>query len=924
MVARDAEFAALVAHLDATTSTGARAVEVVGEAGIGKTLLLSTFATLAQERGARILTGRASEFEREAPFAALMDALADLPHGLDGEAAPTMRHMKHRAIRGLLEQTAAEAPALLVIDDLHWADGATVDLLASLVDRPPDAPVLIVLGHRPFQAGSPVPHAIANGAAAGRIHRLVLGPLPLADAATLVGGQRSSEEIAALHAACGGNPFLLQQLARSDAPAVPLAATGTTPAAVGALLQTELAPLSEAARVLLDAAAVVGDPFEVGLAGAVAELDDAAVLAALDELLAAHLVRPTEHPRQFAFRHPLVRSSRYGGAPAGWRLAAHRRAAEALRAQGAGPSALAIHVRQCAAPGDHDAIALLAAAGKQVGSRAPASAVEWLRAAWSLVPEEQQFEPASTDILYGLGLAMTISGDGERALLLDASAIAAAPLDHPVRVRFELGRALIEETLARFDDARQRLQMVAAGIGDASTLDALTIAMTLATLEVSLGQVDEARRHVERGLAISEALGYPGLDAFVLPVAAWVHTVAGDLTAAGDACDAAQPRLAELDDAILQRYPSPLASLMRTEWALGRLDAARAHAGRGLVVTSNGEWPILASQFLSVRSLIDVLAGRLREALDTADAACEEATMIANHEARFWAHTARSAALEPTAGVERAVLEGELAVEAARNQGMVSPLAIAGQTLGRALLSARIPDRAIATILETHGGPGLPNQTLSLHAESYAILSSAELALGDRAAAERWAASAQRIAEAHDLPLAGGFAAAATAEIALHAGEPRAAARAAQEAIDDARRRGAALIEARFALLHGRALIECGEREAAGAVLRAAEAAFVTAGADRLQASAVRHLRRIGRRVTHAGRASATVPAAQEPLTARQREIAELVVAGCTNREIAERLFLSLKTVETHLSSAYVKLGVRGRAGLVERLRTST
>ncbi len=269
---------------------------------------------------------------------------------------------------------------------------------------------------------------------------------------------------------------------------------------------------------MLNAAAVAGDPFEIGLASTIAELpDDASSLAALDELLAADLVRATDQPRTFAFRHPLVRRSVYEGAGGGWRITAHARAASALRAAGAGPSALAHHVEQSGAPGDGDAIALLAAAGRQVVSRAPASAARWYRAAWALVPEDQQFEPAHTDILYGLGLAMTVSGDGERALEIDAPAIAAAALDHPVRVRFELGRALIEETLARFGASRQRLQLVAAGIGDAVTLDALTIAMTLATLEAALGNTAEARRQVERGLGISAQLGFPGLDAFVLP-----------------------------------------------------------------------------------------------------------------------------------------------------------------------------------------------------------------------------------------------------------------------------------------------------------------------------------------------------------------------------------------------------------------------
>ncbi len=324
-----------------------------------------------------------------------------------------------------------------------------------------------------------------------------------------------------------------------------------------------------------------------------------------------------------------------------------------------------------------------------------------------------------------------------------------------------------------------------------------------------------------------------------------------------------------------------------------------------------------------VRALTDVLGGRLREALDTADAACEEAAMIANHEAHFWAHTARAAALEPTSAVERAVVEGERAVESARQQGMASPLAIAGQTLARALLGARLPDRAVAAILTTHGGPELPGLARSLRAESFAILSSAELARGDHLAAARWAQAGQRAADGDHLPLSSGFIAAARAEIALRGGDHALAAREAEAAIAGAQAAGAVLIAARFALLHGRALIELGEREQAAQVLRAAEGTFATSGADRLQGAAVRELRRIGRRVNRSGRDAATAES-NEPLTERQQEIAELVVQGCSNREIADRLFLSVKTVETHLSSTYVKLGVRGRQGLIERVRSAS
>ena len=96
---------------------------------------------------------------------------------------------------------------------------------------------------------------------------------------------------------------------------------------------------------------MAGDPFEAGLAAAIAEMEEAGALAALDELLAGALVRPGGAPRRFAFRHPVVRHTVYEATPAGWRVGAHARAASALEAAGAGVVAVAHHVEQSAAPG---------------------------------------------------------------------------------------------------------------------------------------------------------------------------------------------------------------------------------------------------------------------------------------------------------------------------------------------------------------------------------------------------------------------------------------------------------------------------------------------------------------------------------------------------------------------------------------------
>src|SRR5262249_41009901 len=130
------------------------------------------------------------------------------------------------------------------------------------------------------------------------------------------------------------------------------------PPAVATALAGELASLSARARTLLDAAAVVGDPFELGFATATAELDEPDALVALDELLGAGLWRRTDVPRRFRFRHPILRRAVYDAAGSAWKHSAHERAARVLAAHGEPPASRAHHVDQFAALGDRAAIRL--------------------------------------------------------------------------------------------------------------------------------------------------------------------------------------------------------------------------------------------------------------------------------------------------------------------------------------------------------------------------------------------------------------------------------------------------------------------------------------------------------------------------------------------------------------------------------------
>ena len=311
-----------------------------------------------------------------------------------------------------------------MLDDLHWADEASVELLLALLRRGPEAPVLFALAFRRGQA--PVRLSATLATRAARLISLV----PLADdeVGELLAGVEP-RTAAAISRHGGGNPFYLHQLRRAgeegrldavlDGGGDVAVAGMPVPAAVAASLAEEIASLHVDELVLLRAAAVAGEPFEPDLAAAIAELPPSVGLDALDALLALDLTRPTSVPRRFVFRHPLVRRAVYESAPAGWRLGAHARAAAALEARGAPSAERAHHVEQYAGQGDQDAIGLLLDAGAAAAERAPAAAARWFESALRLLPARDERQ---VDVRVALASSLRAMGELERcrAALLEA------------------------------------------------------------------------------------------------------------------------------------------------------------------------------------------------------------------------------------------------------------------------------------------------------------------------------------------------------------------------------------------------------------------------------------------------------------------------------------------------------------------------
>ena len=243
LVGRRQEMASLVAALDGLRAASTRWVVVSGEPGTGKTRLLAELCAGAEARGYTVLVGRGAEMERELPFAVWVDALDDhvaalgrdrlealigdrvaelarvVPSAGAGEGSlgglQDERFRAHRAVRALLQQMATRHPVVLVLDDVHWADDASFELLAHLLRRPAPARILIALAFREGQVPTALLAALEAAARDSSVTPVRLTPLSPSEADALVGGERPAALRQVMYRQSGGNPFYLQELARA-------------------------------------------------------------------------------------------------------------------------------------------------------------------------------------------------------------------------------------------------------------------------------------------------------------------------------------------------------------------------------------------------------------------------------------------------------------------------------------------------------------------------------------------------------------------------------------------------------------------------------------------------------------------------------------------------------------------------------------
>ena len=945
IVGRDAELAILERLLDQARGGEHTFAVLSGEPGIGKTSVLSELARRAEERGCLVLDGRATELERALPFGLLIDTFDAYLESLDprtydrlaadgleelASVFPSLRALgarideprtaaerfrAHHAVRELIERLAARQPLVLVFDDIHWSDGASLELLGYLLRRPAQAAVLAVTALRPGQATSTLTATIEEGVQSGQLHKIILGPLAQEPAETLVDADPAEAD--RLYRESGGNPFYLLQLARSGAdPGV----DGDVPAAVSATIAREVDGLEPAVRRFVEAAAVAGDPFELDLAVSVAELPEMEAFAALDELIAHDLVRLGDVPRRFQFRHPLVRAAVYESSSPGGRLVAHERAAEVLAARGAPPALRAHHVEQSARHGDLDAVAVLREAGKEAAERAPSSAARWFEAALRIAPGDLAAEERA-DLLLGLAGALAAIGklDGSRSALL--AVLELPPEALPMtRVKLISACAGVEQLLGRRDEAHARLEAALGEPREGDSGESAALMFDLA-LDAFYGQdYDGMRDWGRKSLAAARVSGDRAQIAASAGLTAFACSFAPETIAeARTLYDEAAELLDGLRDDELAAEMNAVAWLPPTEFYLDRYPEGIAHAERGLAVArATGQSDFFPGLIQALANLL-FSTGRPAEAAKLLDDSLEAARLSDNVVGIAWSLLNRSYAAINAGEVEEALRAGEKAVELTAPFAD-SPVGVwSGEVLAQALVEAGEPERGYEVMVD-RAGPDLVRVPGAWRAIWLGNLAGCLLALGRVEEALRSAALAEELARAFGLPLAISVSHRAAAAVDLERGDATTAAERALASAAGAEEIGARLHAAQSRMLAGRALAAAGDQAAAVASLERAAAEFDACGAPRFRDAAERELRKLGRAIhrrTERGRSDGS---GIEALTGRELEVAWLVVDRRTNLEIAAELFLSIKTVETHMRNIFRKLGVSSRVEVAREL----
>jgi DNA-binding NarL/FixJ family response regulator len=892
-------------------------IEVVGDPGVGKSRLLRETARTAREHTETVLSVTA--LPRPEPDAMTVSLLRHLG------TAPGSRPA-HALEAALRERSAAGTPVVLLVDDLHLADPSSVDslrhLLGSGIER-----LVVAIGYRPRQSG-PALTGLLAGLPEVRQESIPLGGLSAGELCCLL-KMPPGPHITELHELCLGVPLyaLAYRPLMRHRPHMPTGdLAGSLPLPVIRLLERELAALEPDERQVLQAAAVLGDGCDPALVADVIGMDRQRGARIVDQLVTLDLLRP-DYPAgpSLRFRHEVVRAAVYRATEPSQLRRMHDVSIKLLRDLGHSPAAYAEHVARSAMPGDLDAArtVLDAARDARVG---PETAASWLSMIRRLPADEVE---AGLRFAIEIELAEALLAAGRlddcRALLDQLAG--GAPADG-----YECGRiALVSLRLERLRGRpREALAVVREELAHGSQPVRLRILMATeaATCATLCGMADQAVEYaglaadtldrMQRDATVPAGISDPLLTARVRAAQAFVAGIRGDMAALDEHVRLAVEVVDRLPDSGLSDGLDLLFTIGLVERFREREREALRHFDRGVHIAGMPSRSPHVPYLLIGRSWSAIRLGDLERARRGAIEAEELLVALGMTAVTGFARAIRADALAWQAGpaAARAVLEPLLAEASAGDRDFYR------EHSQRVAIRLRQQSDdefdATASLLRHAGGDDLAWIPACRRGYWATVLADLARVQGDHAAATRWVEEAERHARRLGLSGQSAHAARARAELSMATGAPGAV-EASARAVASFADLGWLLDEAVARTVHA-ATLDASRRwrdaeVALGSVRRIAD----LTGARMLQHTVVNEQRRI---VGRAGRAvPGQQPVRQRPaLTRREWDIVQLVAAGVSNTEVADRLFVTVKTVEAHLTRIFRKLGVTSRVGLVVAL----
>jgi len=922
LLERDGELGLMAAMVARVRGGEGAVLFVEGQAGVGKTELLRAAEEVGEAEGWCVLRARGSELDRAFAFGVVRQLLervvADDPELLTGGAEPAAAvfaagggdtraeegvFASLQGLHWLVVNLAARMPLLLLADDVHWADAASLRWLVFLAERVEDVQALLVVATRPAEPGAD--QELLEALMVAPAVRVVR-PAPLsAGATTTVVRGRLPGAVDAFCAACyratGGNAFLLGELLGE------LAADGVEGTAdeagkvlefgsegVGRAVRGRLRRLPAEATSVARAVAVLGPGSPLDEVAALAETDVALAAQAADALVGIHVLAAKG---ALDFVHPVVRSAVYEQIPPLERQALHVEAAKLLTAGGAESERVARHLLRLAPSADPGRVAVLRTAAHGASARGGAgAAAHYLRRALGEPPSEEE----RGVVLYELGVAEAtdrqrdcFDGHLREAMVETRDAGARA------QIALALGRARasfgdFRASAEVLDDALRGLDDPDGELGVALEAELLTLSLHEFT-STELGAPHWERRFGQ--LEAGDELDPSTLACLVMAIA----------MSRGPA--AAAIRLA---DRVLEssRFDQPN-SVVAAQIGNGLIYAgalsrgARFYDDTIAAATRRGSRLTVAWQ-LVMRSDASLRLGEIRCAEAEARSALELFEEGSGESAFAWGTAHLLNALVARGALEEA--------DELLSRGIVGPSPPPTMPVGL-LLGARAnlhlaQGRSTDALKDARAAGNLMSATIS-NPECCGWRSTAALALAAldrdreaRAMVQDELADARRFG----IPDAEGTAL-RTLGLVTGGTEGLEALRASVAALEHAEGR---LEHARSVLELGAALRRAGERGEARDVLREALDATARVGASGLADRAHEELVAAGARP----RRDRRLLSGRESLTASEDRVAALAGEGLTNREIAQRLFVSVKAVQWHLRNVYRKLDIASRAEL--------